>query len=374
LASETELLRLALLAYEAASEPEVWPDFLKRYTEAVSGDSSFLQIHDLAGHTSVILGAFGISSPLKKSYNEHYSKLNLWREHGKALYRAGRVNLDQEQCPRSVLERSEYYNDCLKRFGIDYSMGAIIAREGDYAPTLTSLRRTGQQPFGESEREIARFLVPHLSRAWSVQRRLHLLAAGESVLDTLPLGVVFLAPDGTAVYCNRAAEENFRSNDGLLLRNGRLCAADRVADARLGRAVKEAASPCASLGQAAVSIPRRSLRRDYQVVAAPLRRRFRQFTGTREPVAVALITDPEKQAPASTDLLTQTYKLTPKEAMLAAKLFEGKSLERAAADLAITYETARTHLRRIFSKTGTSRQAELLLLIARLPIATGRYG
>jgi DNA-binding CsgD family transcriptional regulator len=37
-------------------------------------------------------------------------------------------------------------------------------------------------------------------------------------------------------------------------------------------------------------------------------------------------------------------------------------------------ETARTHLRRIFSKTGTSRQAELILLIARHPMMTGRNG
>ena len=39
-----------------------------------------------------------------------------------------------------------------------------------------------------------------------------------------------------------------------------------------------------------------------------------------------------------------------------------------------TYETARTHLRRIFSKTGTSRQAELILLIARHPVMTTRNG
>lgn len=60
--------------------------------------------------------------------------------------------------------------------------------------------------------------------------------------------------------------------------------------------------------------------------------------------------------------------------MLAARLFEGKSLEQVAGELAITYETARTHLRRIFSKTGTSRQAELVLLIARLPVSTSRNG
>jgi DNA-binding CsgD family transcriptional regulator len=30
------------------------------------------------------------------------------------------------------------------------------------------------------------------------------------------------------------------------------------------------------------------------------------------------------------------------------------------------YETARTHLRRILSKTGTSRQAELMVLLERM--------
>ena len=168
MATETKLLRLALNAYEAASEPELWPGFLKRYAETVSADASFLQIHNLAGHISTIVDGFGISSPLKQSYNEHYSKLNVWRDRGRALYRAGRVNLDPEQCPRSVLERSEYYHDCLKRFGIAHSMAAVIAREGDYAPTLTSLRGPGKHPFGESEREVGRFLMPHLTRAWAI--------------------------------------------------------------------------------------------------------------------------------------------------------------------------------------------------------------
>jgi hypothetical protein len=95
------------------------------------------------------------------------------------------VNLNQEQCPRSVLERSEFYNDCLKRFGVTYSMGTVIARDGHRASTLTSLRSPRKHSFDETEREVARFLVPHLSRAWIVQRRLRILAAGEAVLDEL---------------------------------------------------------------------------------------------------------------------------------------------------------------------------------------------
>lgn len=367
MASETELLRLALAAYEAVAEPDLWPGFLRRYAELTAADATFLQIHDLKAQASHILQGFGITSPLKKSYNEYYSKINIWRNRGRALIVPGRVFLDQEQCPRSDLERSEFFNDCLKPFGLAYSMGAAIAREGPRAPTLSCLRGPSRQPFDQSDREIARFVLPHLRRAWTIAERLDLLAAGESVLDTVPLGAVFLASDGAAIYCNRAAEEIFNANDGLGLRNGELSAGDKKAESQLRKSIGSALAPCQRPGPAAVSVPRRSLRRDYQVVTAPFLGRYRQFIGLPRPMVLVLITDPERQAPANGDLLRELFQLTRKEAAITAKLSEGKSVEQAATELSVTYETARTHLRRIFSKTGTSRQAELLLLIARLP-------
>ncbi len=352
------------MAYEAASEPELWSVFLKRYTEAVSAEFSVLQIHDLGQHISTVISGFGLSVPFTQSYNEYYSKLNLWRERGRAFLSPGRINLTEELCPRAVLERSEFYNEYMRHIG-DCGLGMVVSREGTRVHNLSAQRRKRQ--FGEPEREIARFLLPHLSRAWTVHQRLDLLSAGESVLDTLPLGVVFLAAGGAATYWNRAAEEMFRANDGLSLRQGVLSALDRWAEAQLRKAIDDAFSPCQMPGQAVVSVPRPSQHREYRIVAAPLRTRFPQFVGTPIPLAVALITDPERQRPAGVHLLTQMYKLTPREAALASKLSEGKSVKQAAQELSISYETARAHLRHIFSKTETSRQAELLLLIARLP-------
>jgi DNA-binding CsgD family transcriptional regulator len=56
--------------------------------------------------------------------------------------------------------------------------------------------------------------------------------------------------------------------------------------------------------------------------------------------------------------------LTPAEARLAVALTQGQTLEQAAERLAIRYETARTHLRRILEKTQTSRQADLMMLLS----------
>lgn len=367
MASETELLRLALAAYEAVAEPDLWPGFLQLYAKLTSADATFLQIHDMTAQASHILQSFGITSPLKQSYNEYYSKINVWRNRGRALIVPGRVFLDQEQCSRSDLERSEFFNDCLKPFRLAYSMGAAIARKGPLAPTLSCLRGPSRSAFDESDREIAGFVLPHLRRAWTIAERLDLLAAGESVLDAVPLGAVFLGSDGAAIYCNRAAQEIFNANDGLGLRSGGLTAQDKKAEIQLRKSIDSALALCQRPGPAAVSVPRRSSRRDYQVVSAPFLGQFRQFLGLPRPRVLVLITDPEHHAAANEDQMRELFKLTRREAAIAAKLIEGKSVEQAAAELSVTYETARTHLRRIFSKTGTSRQAELLLLIARVP-------
>lgn len=365
--TENELLRLALLAYEAAAEPSLWPRFLERCNEAIYADITLLQVHDLRIRTSTIVAGFGISSPFTQSYNEHYSKLNVWRDGGRGLYVPGAVNLDQEQCPRLVFERSEFYNDYLRRMDAAYSIGAVIARHGSRAPTLTGLRGRRKGEFGEAERKVAQFLLPHLARAWAVHEKLELLAAGESVLDTLPLGIVFFEAGGAAVYSNRRAEEIFRSDDGLAIRDGLITANDRTAAAQLRQALNDALAPTRSPVREGVAIPRPSGRRAYQVVLAPICSRFRQFAGVSAPRAVAFVTDPERPGPAKTEILVQIFGLTPKEAQITEKLSNGKSVEQAAEEMDITYQTARTHLRRIFDKTGTSRQSELLLLIARLP-------
>ena len=120
-----------------------------------------LQVHDLGRNRSDIVAGFGLSSPFTQSYNEHYSKQNVWRNQGRTLDVAGAVNLDQEQCPRPFLERSEFYNDYLRRIGGDYSMGAVISRTPSHAPTLTALRGHRKGAYSETERKIAQLLLPY---------------------------------------------------------------------------------------------------------------------------------------------------------------------------------------------------------------------
>ncbi|OCJ08468.1 hypothetical protein A6U86_27655 [Rhizobium sp. AC27/96] len=65
------------------------------------------------------------------------------------------------------------------------------------------------------------------------------------------------------------------------------------------------------------------------------------------------------------ELLKALFGLTNKEAQLSSELTAGYSLQQAAANLDITFGTARAYLLRIFQKTGTAQQSQLVGLLSR---------
>lgn len=365
---ETMLLRLAVRAYEAGSNPELWPDFLEGYARAASADASLIQVHRFAEHRSEPLATFGLAPRFRASYASYYSGVNVWRDRGEALYRRGRVILDQESYARALLEKSEFYNDYLRPMGNIYSMAGVVERERESALVLTLMRRRAGGPWEASDKPIAGFLIPHLRRAMAVQRQLWILQAGESVLDQLPGGVLLLSAEERLIYANCAADRILREGDGLSLRTGVLSAANPRTHALIQRAIRAAARLDAFPPDShTVLVERKSARRAYQLVALPLRRKFPLVAGLGMPAVLVLITDPERELPISTHLIQSLYGLTPKEAELAKRLSAGMSPQQAGVALGMSYETARTHLKHIFDKMGVRRQSELAALIARLP-------
>ncbi|QIJ00994.1 hypothetical protein GII23_13380 [Stutzerimonas balearica] len=68
----------------------------------------------------------------------------------------------------------------------------------------------------------------------------------------------------------------------------------------------------------------------------------------------------------------QLFGFTPSETALVIELANGLSLEEAAQSLGIRRNTARAHLRAVFSKTGDRRQTELVRIILNSVVSLGR--
>lgn len=82
--------------------------------------------------------------------------------------------------------------------------------------------------------------------------------------------------------------------------------------------------------------------------------------------AVCTLVDPGQRIAAAPKLWREVFDLTRCEAMAAALLMAGHSVESAAAMRGCSPATLRVQLRRIFAKTGVSRQSDLIVLLARV--------
>lgn len=95
---------------------------------------------------------------------------------------------------------------------------------------------------------------------------------------------------------------------------------------------------------------------------------FTAIGGPGEPAESVAITLAGRPASGvQTHALDLAFGLTPAETRLLGLLAEGRTLMQACAHLGVQLTTARTQLRGIFSKTGTHRQADLLLLVKAFP-------
>lgn len=86
-----------------------------------------------------------------------------------------------------------------------------------------------------------------------------------------------------------------------------------------------------------------------------------------DPGAMVLLFPSEGGARCDHRLLQRLYGLSSAESNVVLLLMEGKSPQEVAARLEVTISTVRSHLRRIFEKTGTRGQSELLFAVAMGP-------
>ncbi len=97
---------------------------------------------------------------------------------------------------------------------------------------------------------------------------------------------------------------------------------------------------------------------DYDLLLATIEARLRQIGRIRSGRAM------ERIAPDFATL-SAFYGLTPAETRITQALTQGRKLTQIAADLGVSRSTIAFHMRNIFQKTGTSRQAQLVALLLR---------
>lgn len=376
--SQEALLDLVGEIYESALEPQLWPNVLERIASLIQGQATVLMARDSIERTPRVTHAVRVDSALEREYNDYYAARNIWVIRGSEYLRSGRVFTGEMVCSKAEFEATEYYQDFLRRLKISHSIAGTFTETGRGDQLLlstTGLTRRG--PFGQAEVELIQLLLPHFRRSLQLHWRMDSLAEQRndfrSALDCLSCGCVLIGAGGKAFHLNRAAERMIRAGDGLTLANGTLSAVD-TREARRLRSILAAVTETGlrreiSVGKP-IAISRSSLKRAYVVLVVPITTPEYRLAKGRV-AAAAFISDPEDTVPDLHRTLCDLFGLTKAEARLARALVTGGGLKLAAESVGISLNTAKTHLRHIFEKTNTRRQAELVRLLIAGPVALG---
>jgi len=364
--SDSTTLRMIDRIYQAAIEPSHWFEFAKdlssNYDDAVvivgmELDRSGLPRHHFTAGAPADLGYSLLANFIADMPFDPFTCTNA----------ADRFATIDTAFPDRVLEESDVFRQFMHPHGFApvWPIWHWMGMPGQPGPAVLAIfRKQGAGPFTADELALGRELIPHLSRSFEIYSDLSMLHRSrmelDEVIDRLRIGVILTDTHRRPVLMNRSAKMMVEIGETIEVRRGRIRACASTDDGLL-QSVLEAASKGDAwqpirLGED--STPKHGL----QVLANPLTA-APAGSQARDAVAALFISGSETFSDLSLRYLRQLHGLTTAEAGLVAQLAGGASLEEAAEDRGIAVNTARSQLKRAFSKTDCHSQSEIVQLV-----------
>ena len=263
-----------------------------------------------------------------------------------------------------------YFAEWYKQLGYNDVCCASIPLNEHYRCHLGFTRNVGDPPFTHQETGFLDLLLPHIEQSlvlFNVIDRLTLMSdLAQEHLAQAGAGFIVLNEEGRVTFTNRIARKMLASNSVIHEHEGLIRIDDRHAQSRFATLVKECITvsklPIAMTG-GAVSVPRPDgpalgiMVLPYRTHATYLR------TSSDNNRATITLFDPAHPRLDPPGILRQLYRLSTSEVQVCWRLANGETLEEIAGSMNIGKETVRSQLKRIFAKTGTSRQSDLVRLV-----------
>ncbi|WP_181176819.1 MULTISPECIES: helix-turn-helix transcriptional regulator [unclassified Mesorhizobium] len=364
------------LIYDAAIDPARWPVAIEEMRIALGFGTAAIRLQALPSGEVLVNVTSNIPQPYVDQMVSYGAEIvELWG--GMAV--VGSLPMDRPAVlsqlnPNLDTTTNRYFVELGKPQGMIDSLALPLARDGRGLGSLSFSRHVDAPPISDLQIEAARLLIPHLQRAATINRLLDMAAMArstfESVLDTLTAPVFLTTADLHVVHANPAAHAIVAGGELLNIRNGVLTPSVSAVSSALAVAVSQAAQDESAIGRKGLGVPMRW--RDGSAGALhvlPLRPGRGAFDASV--VAAVFVARADTPFVAPTALVAALFGLTPAEARVFEQIAAGRTVEETSDALNIGRSTVRTHLLRLFEKTGVRRQVELVQLAASLasPVA-----
>jgi DNA-binding CsgD family transcriptional regulator len=368
--------RLLDKIYDAATDDQLWaPIFgeISTLTNSVGG---------------VLLGQS--KSPRLLHFARHYNTdpeclralrdrhvLNPWTLHMQKFHPAGTVVLSDSILPLMELRRTAFFDEVMRPQDLGHAAMIGLSRKPDFGVGFCLNRGPRQGPYSEQQRYLLERLTPHLMRTVQLGFQLGTYKALQhmeyNTLDRITVGVALLDRNASVLFVNKALQ-SMAIDGALSLRNQRLSSYSAPHAKRLNGLVQSASRGAPG---ATMAIPHPIDGRSVAVLVSSVRSRdLDRFASLdmRDAAAMVFVLDPAISTTIPPEWVMDAYGLTLAEARVALHAASGRSVAEVGAQLKISPNTVKTHLRSVFAKTGVHGQAELASIIASLKLMTGAVG
>jgi DNA-binding CsgD family transcriptional regulator/PAS domain-containing protein len=368
------LSRLIGLGYEATLSRTAWRQFADEMAAASGSQLAMIQYIDDERPDSSFLVCGGLGNEFEETFaqtswlsdDDHF-----WTDIRSKP--SGTVRLGHEIVPRQAMHKTNAYTRVAMPWKLEHFLISAITTGNGVSAFLSLGRSRKKAPYLDGDKALfSNMVLAHLRRSFTLHRDFEATRQSNamlaSVVDLTPYGLVVFNTRGRPVIVNRKATQIFGASEGLALIHGRLHAADSAAHARIESALSIALH--GALGSVIappdpVMVPRTGSASPYQIVFSQLQLRDELDRFPAGSAVIAMIHDRWLSGPEYVPLvLRSTYGLTKAEIRLCQAMLAGKSLPEAATAMNISRNTAKSHLARIFDKTGVHTQAALLRLLA----------
>lgn len=356
--------------YDTALDPSLWAGALESAARFIGGSASSVVAKDATRRSMQIFYQYGTPPLYQKLYLEKYVKMDpstncqLFAEVGDIVCTEDFMDYDE------FLATRFYQEWALPQRLIDGAMGILHKTATEVAMFGVFFHERDGRINSETRRRIS-LLTPHVRRAVLVGR---LLAAKKSeaaeladAFDGLRAAVFLVDAKGRIVHANTAGRGLLANRDPLYASGSRLSAVDAATDRLFEEAFLAAASGDIAIDVKGISLPLVARDgEDYVAHILPLTSGARRRTGAVYAAAAAVFAYKAKlPTPSPLEVIARRYRLTPTELRVLLGIVEVGGVPEVAEALGLSPTTVRSHLAGLFEKTGVSRQADLVKLVAR---------
>jgi len=367
--------RLLGAIYEGPMESPPWQTALVQMRDALKAAHVTLMLRPPSSDSSgVMINTGSITAQGVESYENHFFALDPF-----VRLPEGEVITAEELIGSQQWQKSAMYQEYLKPLDIRHLLGADIYTKEGVECRLRVTRSHDAPAFSVQDKALVRMLLPHLKRSIRLHAKLEYLECDRQLfagaINRMLVGMISFAQDGSILEMNQEAQRILAEKDGIARSGTGIALSSNHENRDLQRMIRQALSGHGpDMGPSvveAISVTRPSGRGKLGIVvrAIPLG----EWSGAKQrPAAAVFLRDPESSGTQpSQEVVRRLFGLTRMEAALALLLAEGLTLDEAAEKLNVRRNTARTHLRSIFCKTGVTRQTMLVRMLLNSVISLG---